>query len=143
MALCSHPLHSPLPSTSPSHHPVREPLQPSQPPHIISTHNTQHFFFFLHAYDTFNHIILGTSLEIAAGTMLPSCACDIERSLDILCSALEAVTADTHARYSAHGRLFLCSFLLICLLPLFMYLYFFLSLHLSLSLYLTHTLSCT
>jgi hypothetical protein len=44
----------------------------------------------------------GSALEIAANSMLPSCACDIERSLDILCNALEAVTADTHIRYNTH-----------------------------------------
>ena len=37
----------------------------------------------------------GSALEIAANTMLPSCACDIERALDVLCNALEAVTVDT------------------------------------------------
>jgi hypothetical protein len=47
----------------------------------------------------------GSALEIAANSMLPSCACDIERSLDILCNALEAVTADTHARYNTHTHI--------------------------------------
>ena len=37
-------------------------------------------------------------MEIAANSLFPSCIGDIERSLDILCNALEAVTADTHSR---------------------------------------------
>ena len=40
----------------------------------------------------------GSALEIAANTMLPSCALDIEKALDVLCNALEAVTVDTLMR---------------------------------------------
>ena len=40
----------------------------------------------------------GSSLDIAANSLFPSCIGDIERSLDILCNALEAVTTDTHSK---------------------------------------------
>ena len=39
-----------------------------------------------------------TSLELAASTLLPSCAQDVEKALDTLCNALEAVAQDSQSK---------------------------------------------
>jgi hypothetical protein len=47
-----------------------------------------------------------SSLDLAASTLLPSCAQDVEKALDTLCNALEAVAADTqHKRQATEGTL--------------------------------------